>query len=162
MSFPLNINSKKETYLGDIIISYQFVNKPKGSSNLEFKKKLIKLFIHGFLHLLGYDHKTNHSIKAYIRKILITSDFAIYNRENNNTNFFDNVIITESQNKITADKLNFVYTSDMIYLRENIIMNNEFGTLLSDMVDISLNEGIAKIYMTDNKEQVKVNYEKND
>lgn len=96
------------------------------------------------------------------RKILITSDFAIYNRENNNTNFFDNVIITESQNKITADKLNFVYTSDMIYLRENIIMNNEFGTLLSDMVDISLNEGIAKIYMTDNKEQVKVNYEKND
>ena len=63
MSFPLNINSKKETYLGDIIISYQFVNKPKGSSNLEFKKKLIKLFIHGFLHLLGFDHKKNKDYK---------------------------------------------------------------------------------------------------
>ncbi len=63
LSFPLNINSKKETYLGDIIISYQFVNKPKGSSNLEFKKKLIKLFIHGFLHLLGYDHKKNKDYK---------------------------------------------------------------------------------------------------
>ena len=63
LSFPLNINSKKETYLGDIIISYQFVNKPKGSSNLEFKKKLTKLFIHGFLHLLGYDHKKNKDYK---------------------------------------------------------------------------------------------------
>ena len=96
------------------------------------------------------------------REILITSDYAIYNRENNNTNFFDNVIIIESNNKITANKLDFIYITDMIFLRENIVMNNEFGTLLSDMVDINLNEGIAKIYMTDNKEQVKVNYEKND
>tara|TARA_Y200000002_G_C22662183_1_gene656277 strand:- start:1337 stop:1801 length:465 start_codon:yes stop_codon:yes gene_type:complete len=63
LSFPLNTNLKKEIYLGDIIISYQFVNKPKGSSNLEFKKKLTKLFIHGFLHLLGYDHKKNKDYK---------------------------------------------------------------------------------------------------
>ena len=70
------------------------------------------------------------------RIIIITSDFAIYNRENNNTNFFDNVIVIESNNKITSDKLDFIYTSDMIYLRENIIMTNEFGNILSDMVDI--------------------------
>ena len=94
------------------------------------------------------------------RIIIITSDFAIYNRENNNTNFFDNVIVIESNNKITSDKLDFIYTSDMIYLRENIIMTNEFGNILSDMVDIDLNEGFAKIYMTDNKDQVKVDYKK--
>ena len=94
------------------------------------------------------------------RIIIITSDFAIYNRENNNTNFFDNVIVIESNNKIKSDKLDFIYTSDMIYLRENIIMTNEFGNILSDMVDIDLNEGFAKIYMTDNKDQVKVDYKK--
>ena len=32
------------------------MNKPKFITNLEFKKKVIKIFIHGFLHLLGYDH----------------------------------------------------------------------------------------------------------
>ena len=32
------------------------MNKPKNMSILEFKKKVVKIFIHGFLHLLGYDH----------------------------------------------------------------------------------------------------------
>ena len=32
------------------------MNTPKKISNLEFKKKVAKIFIHGFLHLLGYDH----------------------------------------------------------------------------------------------------------
>jgi probable rRNA maturation factor len=58
LSFPFekNSNIKKNRYLGDIIISYEFMNKPKKSTNLEFKKRVLKTFIHSFLHLLGYDH----------------------------------------------------------------------------------------------------------
>ena len=58
LSFPSEkkINIKKNPYLGDIIISYEFMNKPKTLKNLEFKSKVIKIFIHGFLHLLSYDH----------------------------------------------------------------------------------------------------------
>ena len=58
LSFPAEkkINIKKNYYLGDIIISYEFIDKSKKLSNLEFKKKVVKIFIHGFLHLLGYDH----------------------------------------------------------------------------------------------------------
>ena len=33
-----------------------------------FKKKLVKLFIHGFLHLLGYDHKKNSDYKIMYKK----------------------------------------------------------------------------------------------
>ncbi len=58
LSFPFEkkLNLKKNTYLGDIVISYEFMNKPKSLSNLEFKNKVTKIFIHGFLHLLGHDH----------------------------------------------------------------------------------------------------------
>ena len=58
LSFPYEkkVNVKKTTYLGDIIISYEFINKPKTLSDLEFKNKVIKIFIHGYLHLIGYDH----------------------------------------------------------------------------------------------------------
>ena len=38
------------------MISYEFINKPKALSALVFKYKVAKIFIHGFLHLLGYDH----------------------------------------------------------------------------------------------------------
>ena len=58
LSFPSEkkIDIKKSPYIGDIIISYEFINRPKFLSTLEFKKNVTKIFIHGFLHLLGYDH----------------------------------------------------------------------------------------------------------
>ena len=58
LSFPLTkkIVKSKETYIGDIIISYNFMNKPKSLSIKNFKEKVIKTFIHGFLHLLNFDH----------------------------------------------------------------------------------------------------------
>ena len=58
LSFPLDkkINKKKYLYLGDIIISYNFILKPKSLTIKEFQEKLIRIFIHGFLHLLNYDH----------------------------------------------------------------------------------------------------------
>ena len=58
LSFPSEkkINIKKSPYIGDIIVSYEFMNKPKVLNAPEFKNKVIKIFIHSFLHLLGYDH----------------------------------------------------------------------------------------------------------
>tara|TARA_B100000787_G_C16047278_1_gene229616 strand:+ start:154 stop:624 length:471 start_codon:yes stop_codon:yes gene_type:complete len=58
LSFPSEkkTNIKKSPYIGDIIISYEFMNKPKVLNNLEFKNKVAKIFVHGFLHLLGHDH----------------------------------------------------------------------------------------------------------
>ena len=58
LSFPSEkkLNIKKTPYIGDIIVSYEFMNKPKTLSALGFKSKVTKIFIHGFLHLLGYDH----------------------------------------------------------------------------------------------------------
>ena len=58
LSFPFKnkIKKKRESYLGDIIISYNFMDKPKNQSLSLFRDKVIKTFIHGFLHLLGFDH----------------------------------------------------------------------------------------------------------
>ena len=58
LSFPLQkkVRLKNKSYLGDIIISYNFMDKPKNQEIKLFKDKVIKTFIHGFLHLLGFDH----------------------------------------------------------------------------------------------------------
>ncbi len=59
LSFPFEnkLKNKKNIYLGDIAISYEFVNKRAKNSNLFFE--FDKLWIHGYLHLLGYNHKRN-------------------------------------------------------------------------------------------------------
>jgi len=75
LSFPSEkkLNIKKSPYIGDIVISYEFMNKPKILGILEFKSKVIKIFIHGFLHLLGYDH-----IKLKDFKKMLTEEEKIY------------------------------------------------------------------------------------
>ena len=76
LSFPLNKKLKilKENYILDIIISYNFIDKPKSQSSKSFKEKLIKTFIHGFLHLLNFDHVKK---KDYIK--MLKEEELIYN-----------------------------------------------------------------------------------
>ena len=61
LSFPFSKKLKisKNFYIGDIIISYNFIDKPKLQPLKIFRERLIKTFIHGFLHLLGFDHIKN-------------------------------------------------------------------------------------------------------
>ena len=70
LSFPFRKKLKisKKTYIGDIIISYNFINKPKSQNLKIFKQKLVKTFIHGFLHLLGFDHIKNSDYIKMIRE----------------------------------------------------------------------------------------------
>ena len=70
LSFPIDkkIKISKHTYLGDIIISYNYLDKPRSQDSKLFKEKVIKIFIHGFLHLLGFDHKKNRDYSKMLRE----------------------------------------------------------------------------------------------
>ena len=70
LSFPLykKIKIKKNTYLGDIIISYNYLDKPRSQDLKSFKEKVAKLLIHGFLHLLGFDHKKNKDYSKMLKE----------------------------------------------------------------------------------------------
>ena len=58
LTFPLEKKFKlrNNLYLGDIIISFNYMNKPSKQKISLFKEKVIKTFIHGFLHLLNFNH----------------------------------------------------------------------------------------------------------
>ena len=70
LSFPFSKKNKisKKTYIGDIVISYNFINNPKSQSSKQFEEKLIKTFIHGFLHLLNFDHKKDKDYKKMLKE----------------------------------------------------------------------------------------------
>ena len=66
LSFPnlgivdLKKRTNTKTYLGDIALSYEIIKRRSKTSN--FDLEFDKVWIHGYLHLLGYDHK---KIKDY-------------------------------------------------------------------------------------------------
>ena len=66
LSFPIKIKEKKKLYVGDIAISYEIIKKRSKKTNffLEFDK----VWIHGYLHLIGYDHKKLNDFKKMFKK----------------------------------------------------------------------------------------------
>jgi len=69
LSFPSKqINTKSKIFLGDIVFSSQTIIEEAKRDNKNLEDHLIHLFIHGVLHLLGYEHETEDD--AYIMESL--------------------------------------------------------------------------------------------
>ncbi len=66
LSFPFQTIAKKNFYIGDIAVSFEIVNKRSKKSN--FYKEFDKMWIHGYLHLIGYDHKKLKDFKKMTKK----------------------------------------------------------------------------------------------
>lgn len=59
LSFPLEFDMPNMP-LGSVVISINFVQKKADEYGHSFQDELQLLFIHGLLHLLGYDHEVDN------------------------------------------------------------------------------------------------------
>lgn len=59
LSFPIDEKPPKYRYrvLGDIVISLPYAKRQSEKIGLSYREEVIRLLIHGILHLLGYDHE---------------------------------------------------------------------------------------------------------
>jgi len=67
LSFPVdagNADHARPHLLGDVVIAYQTVDREANIQRKPFAQHLAHLAVHGFLHLVGYDHKTDDEAKA--------------------------------------------------------------------------------------------------
>ena len=73
LSFPFytkkilkkEIKTEKEIYIGDIIINLSKIKSKRSLKN--FKEEFDRLWIHGLLHLFGYDHKSKKGFQEMSR-----------------------------------------------------------------------------------------------
>ena len=63
--FKKKLKLKKEIYLGDIIINLNKIKSKNVKKN--FKLQFDNLWIHGLVHLFGYDHKSENDFKIMRR-----------------------------------------------------------------------------------------------
>ena len=66
LSFPIKIKNKKKLYVGDIAISYEIIKKRSKKTN--FLLEFDKIWIHGYLHLIGHDHIKYNDFKKMLKK----------------------------------------------------------------------------------------------
>ncbi len=70
LSFPLG-EEMTHTPLGAIVISKDFVEQKSKELGHTKQEELTLLFIHGLLHLLGFDHETDEGQMRAKEKVLI-------------------------------------------------------------------------------------------
>src|SRR5262249_21692582 len=64
LSFPASRPAAGERVLGDIVIAYETTAREALAESKPFPHHLSHLAVHGFLHLLGYDHGTDDEAEA--------------------------------------------------------------------------------------------------
>lgn len=60
LSFPAGepLLPEGQAFLGDIALALEFIRREADLENKRFEDHLSHLFVHGLLHLIGYDHET--------------------------------------------------------------------------------------------------------
>ena len=86
LSFPVNKQIKEEDYffIGDIVLSYETILSECKLRKKSFRDHFLHLLIHGFLHLLGYNHDNKRNEKEmeelevnYLYKLNIKNPYEI-------------------------------------------------------------------------------------
>jgi len=77
LSFPSN---GPAPILGEIILSYETLQKEAEELLIPFKHHLIHMMVHGFLHLQGFDHQTDEDAAIMEKlEVQVLSDLNIDN-----------------------------------------------------------------------------------
>ena len=101
-----------------------------------------------------------NNVKAYIllgdnTKIFIVSKKAIYNNKTNDTVFSEDIKISYINHKIFCEELNFMFTKNLMSLKENIVYQNGYESFFADVMELDLLTKETKIFMKDETSKVK-------
>tara|TARA_B100000900_G_scaffold401482_1_gene406224 strand:- start:489 stop:1064 length:576 start_codon:yes stop_codon:yes gene_type:complete len=152
--------------------------KDESQSNLDNKNNLIR----NLKYDVKFDGKNQYTITADLSEIsyqndieivnmkqviaiivdktneplTITSNEAVYNNSNYNTNFIDNVKVNYKNNTILAEKMDLNFSENLITIYEKVNYEGLQGIITADYVKIDLITKKIQIYMSSKDEKVKV------
>jgi len=152
--------------------------KDESQSNLDNKNNLIR----NLKYDVKFDGKNQYTITADLSEIsyqndieivnmkqviaiivdktneplTITSNEAVYNNSNYNTNFIDNVKVNYKNNTILAEKMDLNFSENLITIYEKVNYEGLQGIITADYVKIDLITKKIQIYMNSKNEKVKV------
>ena len=90
--------------------------------------------------------------------IEIVSNYAYYDRETSETLFYDEVLSSYLDHKISSNELLLLFDDKMVKIRDNVVYISEEGRLEADKVLLNLVNKKAQISMNDSEEKVKISY----
>ena len=88
--------------------------------------------------------------------IYINSNFADYNKTNNNTVFKDNVNVKYGDQSIDANIINLNFSKNLIEIQEDVYFNNNNAKIRADKIELNFESKKLKISMDKQSENVEI------
>ncbi len=88
--------------------------------------------------------------------IYINSNFADYNKVNNNTTFKDDVNVKYGDQSIDADNISLDFSKNLIEIQENVYFINKNAKIRADKIELNFDSKKLKISMDKQDEKVKI------
>ena len=110
------------------------------------------------IYLIDVRAKINFDKNDEIR---VFSDKAIYNIENFDTEFIDNVKLLYEDSKLSCKNMLVKFSRNYAILSGNIVYNNLLTKLYADQIEIDLISRVTKTSMINKKDKVKIIYKNN-
>ena len=86
--------------------------------------------------------------------VKITSNFGKYNSKNYDTIFSGNVIVINSEHKVTGEYLDFSFLTNLGIFTTNVIYTGKKTNLFADKIEMDLATKDTKIFMNDTGKKV--------
>ena len=165
---------KKETRINNEKIENAEINEEKKDANIIQNLRYVSEDLLGNTYILSatsaeiikddQDNVNLFNVEGEIiqdngEKIVIISEIAKYNRQNNNTLFRDNVLVLYGIETIKADIVKIDFTKNSIEILENVHYTNENLEIFADIVEIDLLKNKLKISMKDQKSKIQISGE---
>jgi len=88
--------------------------------------------------------------------IYITSKYANYNKDNFDTNFFNNVVVVYEDSIAKSDNFDIFFSNNDATMYNNVYYTNDFLNSKADKIDVDLITGDIDISMYDENEKIKI------
>ena len=88
--------------------------------------------------------------------MFIISDLGTFNKVTNDMAFMDNVEVDYDNSLLTGDNLDVLITENAVIMYDNVLFQDEEGTLTADKVYFDTIKETIKISMNTNNEKVKM------
>ena len=150
---------KKETE-SNLIEGIKYFSKDmKGNTYLiESKNGIINKKNPDIIYLIDVEAEINFDKDQLIR---VKSNKAIYNINNYDTEFKENVKLSYEDNKISCKNIVIKFSENYAILSGNLVYNNLLTSLFADQMRVDLTTRTTKTSMTNNQDKVKIVYKNN-
>ena len=110
------------------------------------------------IYLIDVEAKINFDENDEIR---VFSDEAIYNINNFDTEFIDNVKLLYEDNKLSCENILVKFSKNYAILSGNIVYKNLFTNLYADQMEIDLISRVTKTSMINKNDKIKIIHKNN-